>query len=973
MDELDAQIEAIKAELAALRSQPVVAATEPASTEAPWYTPAGVEQLKQQFRFDIPAALATAGAGTIDVLSLPFTGLARALGADPETMRYFALSKELQKAKEAIAPTLGVQPDTAAQEALSFLAPSPLSKAGLVSQAGTGLASYLGMKGAEAVAPESPYAGLAGALLGPAAVSGAARTAGATTKAATAIRPGVGVALGSDEAMRAAAQAELLRQAGPTGIERLKFIQEFPEAAVGTGNVPLTAAEIVSTPEFAQYQQEIGKKVGATDILQAAREARGTQLQAALEKFGVAPETGDFAIALRDAATEAVKKKAASEGNILQSLGLTEEAAAVTKTERGAALREAINKRLDDATELADEAWQAVPKQTKLDVSGALQETLNNYNQFGDLAKASVTGEAQRVINKIQDVVTNQGGIATVNDLQDIRSAAGRAMTEAAGKNPTQSKLMSILRDNIDNYGISYLPSAGADPEALTKLGKAIDATRNLKQTFGEDVVGQITATRRYKPKLQTSKVIDRAVANPENAADIIGKFGKNSVEATELRLEMLSRLDKANNPTEFLGRNKDTLKAIFGSDYVELEKFAQQKGRGTGLEQFERITDTQIPNKIFADVKQANAFMQRFEGTELELYARSKFIKTKLLKAGNPISNLETNKQIAKRLFKDDYTNLQKVLNDLELSKTPDQLAKLASKGQAITSQSLTTLGAIAASRGVIATMKQQGPTSGGIIGALTGGGVGGLIGAGAGAVISKAGQAREVKMDTLIAEMLANPSLIKFAAAPPTETNIRRFNDIAQTLQRGGVAGANVEPTAATIEPENINDIDATIESVKRELEALRTIPAPTESVKVGKQNISIPTGKEFAPPDLVKAVIEIESGGKPEAISPKGAAGLMQLMKPAAKEVGVTNRLDPEQNIQGGSRYLQKQIDEFGKLELALAAYNWGPSNIRKAKKKLEEKGKRVTWANVMQVTEVPMETRMYVNKVLREYRG
>lgn len=166
--------------------------------------------------------------------------------------------------------------------------------------------------------------------------------------------------------------------------------------------------------------------------------------------------------------------------------------------------------------------------------------------------------------------------------------------------------------------------------------------------------------------------------------------------------------------------------------------------------------------------------------------------------------------------------------------------------------------------------------------------------------------------------------------------------------------------------------------IEQIQAKLEQKKqagptSTPTPAKSVKVGKQNISIPTGKEFAPPDLVKAVIEIESGGKPEAISPKGAAGLMQLMKPAAKEVGITNRLDPEQNIQGGSRYLQKQIDEFGKLELALAAYNWGPSNIRKAKKKLEEKGKRVTWANVMQVAEVPMETRMYVNKVLREYRG
>jgi len=966
MDEIDAQILAARAELAALRAEP-----------AP--------SMLGQFAFDIPAGIATAGAGLVDVLSLPFTAAARGLGADPETTRYFALTKELQNAKEALAAQAGVEADTGTQELISFLTPSPLSKAKLLSQASTGLASYLGMQGAEAIAPESEYAGLVGALAAPAAVSGAAKLAGAGVKA---VSPVVGIAAGSDEALQAAAQAEVLRQAGPEGVERLRLIQEMPELATGTGGVPLTATEIVQTPSLAQYQQEIAKKAGATDILGAAKETRGVELQAALERLGVTPQAGDFAIGLRDAAEQAAKKKAASEGSILRSLGLTEQAAAVTKGERGATLRESITNRMQEADDLAKEAWRTVPKSTKLDIKDALNQTLAEYGQFGELAKADVSGKAKRVMGKIRDIVTSKNGVATVGELQDIRSAAGRAMAEASGTNPRQVSLMAALRDNIDNFGIKYfydpatgmkggLPGTAAtapDLEALTKLSTAVEATRTLKQTYGSGVVGEITAVRQFKPKLQTSRVIDRAIASPENASDIISKFGRNSVEATELRLEMLARLDKAKNPTDFLGRNKDTLKAIFGSDYADLNTFAQQKGRGTGLEQFERITDTQIPNKIFADVKQANAFMERFQGTELEQYARAKFIKTKLTKSGNAAVNLDSNKKIAQRLFGADYNDLQKVLSDIELSKTPGELAKAASKGQSITSQSLTSLGAIAASRGTIELMKQAGPTPAGIIGAITGGGLGGLAGAAVGAGVRKAGQARELQMDKFVAEILANPSLIKFAAASPTEANIRKLIDIGQTLQRGGVAvgGAEVPETAAPTKTPD--DIDAAIEAARRELEALRgTAEKPTpqpEAVKVGKQNVSIPTGEKYAPPSLVKAVIQVESAGKPEAVSSKGAAGLMQLMPATAKQLGVEDRFDPKQNVDGGSRYLQQMLNKYGKKDIALAAYNWGPANVDKAIRKLKTDKKAITWPNIMQVVKVPQETRLYVNKVLNK---
>jgi len=87
-----------------------------------------------------------------------------------------------------------------------------------------------------------------------------------------------------------------------------------------------------------------------------------------------------------------------------------------------------------------------------------------------------------------------------------------------------------------------------------------------------------------------------------------------------------------------------------------------------------------------------------------------------------------------------------------------------------------------------------------------------------------------------------------------------------------------------------------------------------------------------KHGIPEDLFLRLVQQESGWNPNAVSHKGATGLAQLMPDTARSLGV-NIHDPQQNLEGGARYLRKMYDRFGNWRLALAAYNAGPGAVEK----------------------------------------
>jgi len=130
----------------------------------------------------------------------------------------------------------------------------------------------------------------------------------------------------------------------------------------------------------------------------------------------------------------------------------------------------------------------------------------------------------------------------------------------------------------------------------------------------------------------------------------------------------------------------------------------------------------------------------------------------------------------------------------------------------------------------------------------------------------------------------------------------------------------------------------------------------PTPRAPQYVGYDGLILLTALENdVPPALVKAVIAAESLFDADAVSRKGAQGLMQLMPTTASKLGVADPFSADQNVRGGVRYLREMLDRYGDMQRALAAYNAGPTAVDRYRG----------------IPPYP-ETRAYVQRVMTYYR-
>jgi soluble lytic murein transglycosylase-like protein len=154
----------------------------------------------------------------------------------------------------------------------------------------------------------------------------------------------------------------------------------------------------------------------------------------------------------------------------------------------------------------------------------------------------------------------------------------------------------------------------------------------------------------------------------------------------------------------------------------------------------------------------------------------------------------------------------------------------------------------------------------------------------------------------------------------------------EVNQYLNRDSNAGASADNSnfLRSTTPFSQQDVDAAIEQA------------------AGRHNVD---------PNLVRSVIKVESNFNPNAVSRKGAMGLMQLMPSTARSLHVTNPFDPQQNVDAGVRHLKKLLESFGgDVKLSLAAYNAGAGAVTRS-------------AGIPRFT----ETQNYVRRITNLYYG
>jgi soluble lytic murein transglycosylase-like protein len=199
----------------------------------------------------------------------------------------------------------------------------------------------------------------------------------------------------------------------------------------------------------------------------------------------------------------------------------------------------------------------------------------------------------------------------------------------------------------------------------------------------------------------------------------------------------------------------------------------------------------------------------------------------------------------------------------------------------------------------------------------------------------------------------MIAAGLLLAGMTASPARAEIYQFVDENGVVHFTNVSGNRIKKPAKVYTESRRSDTVAAAQALAPERPARRDEGIPVSYANI----INSACGKHGVDPSLVHAIVKVESDFNPYAVSRKGAMGLMQLMPETASSMKVRNSFSPDENIEGGVKYLRYLLDRYeGNISLALAAYNSGETAVKK-------------WGTIPPFK----ETQEYVRKIMQIYNG
>ena len=915
--ELKAALEQEKAALAQLEAMPDVAATPTvAAPELSWF------QRMQQMA-DMPPTSIGGVTPPEDSQSSTPSGIANQLRIIPEEGASIggsiiggSLGAALGGPVGAVAGgALGSYADVPIQAGIDYLlgtTPKQSRLAQATEEAGYGAAAEtalrsLGAAGRLAVPAVRKVGSVLADYLGPQTPEAAQRLVGQELPS---------ILVGQEAAQTAVGQAAAEQKLIDAATEQARLSQ--------LGLQSSTLADLTQSPAVARTEALLSKQTAGNANVRFA-EATERQIQEINEAAQSLVNIKDPNPKVAGQAARELLEKARTAENASASDAFTEEVRGLTAPIEGIA-------------KSARSAFRAIFKDTKvLKPEGDVGDL---YRKVRALEKAPEAEKAAAGFGRAAPKAGEAPTTTTVGKLQDLRSRAlelARAAEDGSRDELLAKKLVDILGEKIDNV------------KGTESLVEARKKWRQYKQRWFYDADGQ---------RAPLNKLLRKQ--NPE---DIIKDVSKKSAVSDEY-----AKVLDAREPIKLAS---------------EMSEFAKLKTVDEKLKWIEKKRAVYADSPIRDTVAEWEAALKRIAGK-----------KEAGKVAGLTAENIDVQAQ-----------SLVRALGGVGKE-------TVASAGEAA---------GVSAARNVARSNVTKLLGAGGLGAALASGlggvgtAVGGALGAGGlwaleAARAARVGQSTRLTAQALT-EALQNPTTaLKYIEDAriygaeeaqrrlATDQAVERRSQLLEALAPRAAAGIRgmagqspalptppaATPPAATPEPvdemEALNSQEqALVDSINmlelQQRSATQTpaaeVAAEPTSITIGKQDVSIPSGEGYAAPDLVKAVIRAESSGDPKAISEKGAGGLMQLMPATARELGLTpaERFDPIKNVEAGSRYLQRQIAEFGSIEAALAAYNWGPGNIATAKAKLEADGLPVTWENIKKVVKVPSETKTYVNTVLK----